>query len=180
MTSERLARIREEEQLAAARLLGVKEVIFLGHPDGYLEYRPEFRGELVQLIRKYRPGIVVTADPYRKYIWHPDHRVTGRTVLDAVFPFARDRLSYPEHLEEGLKPHKVKEVYLWASDEPDLFLDITDTFETKWAALLCHKSQIGEHPADQVREFMTIRAKEGGQKIGVPLAESFHKVEILL
>jgi LmbE family N-acetylglucosaminyl deacetylase len=180
MTSERLARIREEEQLAAARVLGVKEVVFLRHPDGDLRYTPELREELVRYIRKYRPEIVVTVDPYRRYIWHTDHRVTGRAVLDAVFPFARDRLSYPEHLKQGLLPHRVSEVYLWGSEDPDLFLDITNTFETKLAALMCHKSQLGGHvPPERVREFVTQRAVEGGQRIGVPLAESFHRVEIL-
>ncbi|MFC1919280.1 PIG-L deacetylase family protein [Chloroflexota bacterium] len=178
MTSERLARIREEEQIVAAELLGVKEVVFLRYPDGYLEYSSELRGELVRLIRKYRPELVVTADLYRKYIWHPDHRVTGRVVLDAVFPFARDRLSYPEHLKEGLQPHKVMEIYLWGSEDPDVFLDITDTFETKFAALMCHKSQVGGHFEGRAREFVTMRAKDFGQKIGVPFAEAFHRVEI--
>ncbi|MDZ4246157.1 MAG: PIG-L family deacetylase, partial [Dehalococcoidia bacterium] len=90
---EELARIRQKEQLAAAKLLGVKDVIFMGYPDQSLEDTPEFRKELVRLIRTYRPLIVVTADPYRRYLWHRDHRITGQAVLDAVFPHARDHLA---------------------------------------------------------------------------------------
>jgi len=74
---EELARIRAQEQLAAAKLLGVKEVIFLRHPDQTLEDTPEFRKEIVRLIRMYKPETVVTSDPYRRYIWHRDHRITG-------------------------------------------------------------------------------------------------------
>ena len=87
---EELAKIREKEQLEAAKLLGVSEVIFLRYPDQGLEETPEFRKIIVTLIRKYRPKIVVTSDPYRRYIWHRDHRIVGRVVLDAVFPYARD------------------------------------------------------------------------------------------
>lgn len=177
MTSERLAEIRRREQLDAATVLGVKEVVFLGYPDGGLEDTPAFRGELVRLIRKHRPDVVVTADPYRRYLWHRDHRITGIVTLDAVFPYARDRLSYPEHLAEGLEPHAVKEVYLWASEEPNLFIDITETFETKMAALGCHVSQVG-HFMEAVRQRMEERAAKTGEGNGVPLAEAFHRVEM--
>jgi len=83
---EELAKIREKEQLAAAKLLGVREVIFLRYADQTLEDTPEFRKELVRLIRMYQPETVVTADPYRRYIWHRDHRITGQVTLDAIFP----------------------------------------------------------------------------------------------
>ena len=89
MKPEVLARIREQEQLAAAKLLGVREVIFLHYPDQALEDTPKFRKEIVRLIRMYQPGTVVTTDPYRRYIWHRDHRITGQATLDAVFPYAR-------------------------------------------------------------------------------------------
>ncbi|UCD09024.1 MAG: PIG-L family deacetylase, partial [Dehalococcoidales bacterium] len=105
---EQLAVTREKEQLAAAEVLGVREVIFLRHPDQGLEETPEFRKELVRLIRMYRPDIVITVDPYRKYIWHRDHRITGQVVLDAVFPYARDLYAYPDLNKEGLEPFKVK------------------------------------------------------------------------
>ncbi|MEW6033621.1 MAG: PIG-L deacetylase family protein [Chloroflexota bacterium] len=178
MTSERLAGIREEEQRGAAAVLGVKEVVFLGYPDGYLEYTPELRGQIVRSIRKYRPETILTSDPYRKYFWHHDHRVAGQVVLDAVYPYARDHLYYPEHLAEGLRPHAVKEVYLWGSDEPDTFVDVTGTFELKLAALKCHRSQMGQHPQKELKEWLLARAREGGKRLGVPLAESFHRVVI--
>ena len=83
----------------------------------------------MRLIRLYRPRIVLTADPYRRYIWHRDHRITGQVVLDAVFPYARDHLAYSDLLDEGLQPHKVKEVLLWSSYDPNYWSDITDTCE---------------------------------------------------
>jgi LmbE family N-acetylglucosaminyl deacetylase len=175
---EQLARIREEEQLAAAKLLGVREVIFLRHPDQSLEDTPEFRKELVRLIRMYKPETVVTADPYRRYIWHRDHRITGQVALDAIFPYARDLLSFPDLLEEGLEPHKVKEVLLWAAQEPNYHTNITDTFDTKIAALLCHKSQISGNPATTWEERLRERHKMLAEKEDYELAEAFYRVEI--
>jgi len=140
MKPEEIARIREQEQLAAAKLLGVSDVVFLHYPDQSLEDSDEFRKALVRVIRLYQPYAVVTADPYRKYMWHRDHRIAGLVTLDAVFPYSRDHLSYPELLDEGLEPHKVREMWFWASDEPNYRLDVTDTFDTKMAALGCHKS----------------------------------------
>jgi len=178
MTSERLAAIREQEEREAAAVLGVKEVVFLRYPDGGLEDTLEFRGRIVRCIREFRPEVVLTSDPYRRYIWHRDHRVTGRVVLDAVFPYARDRLSYPEHEAEGLKPHKVKEVYLWGSEDPDTFIDISQTFDTKIAALRCHRSQISEQFSQTMEQRMRERAAALGKESGMPLAEAFHKVVI--
>ncbi|HLC23257.1 MAG TPA: PIG-L deacetylase family protein [Dehalococcoidia bacterium] len=178
MTSERLAGIREKEELAAAQMLGVKEVLFLRHPDGDLDYTRELRGEVVRAIRKFRPDVIITSDPYRKYFWHHDHRICGQVVLDAVYPYARDRLSYPEQLKEGLTPHAVKELLLWGSDEPDTFFDITDKFDQKIAALKCHHSQVGRHAEKDLREWVETRAREAGQKIGVQYAEQFHRVVI--
>ncbi|MDO8635999.1 MAG: PIG-L deacetylase family protein, partial [Dehalococcoidia bacterium] len=143
MTSERLAKIRRQEQQAAADVLGVKEVVFLDYPDGGLEDTPQFRGDIVRLIRYFKPKVLLTSDPYRKYIWHRDHRITGRVALDAVFPYARDRLSYPEHEAAGLSPHKVEEIYCWSSDEPNVCIDISATFERKLKSLQCHISQVG-------------------------------------
>ncbi len=178
MNPEELMRIREQEQLAAAKLLGVREVIFLRHPDQTLEDTPEFRKEIVRLIRMYQPEIVVTADPYRRYIWHRDHRITGQVVLDAVFPYARDSLSYPDLLEQGLQPHKVREVWLWASEDPNYRSDITDTFDIKVAALRCHKSQIENNLPpdweDQLRQWF--RSMAEGEDF--ELAEAFHQAEV--
>jgi LmbE family N-acetylglucosaminyl deacetylase len=179
MKPEKLAKTREREQLAAAKLLGVREVIFLRHPDQTLEDTPEFRKELVRLIRMYRPETVVTADPHRRYIWHRDHRITGRVTLDAVFPYARDHLSYPELLEEGLQPHKVREVLLWASEDPNYCSDVTDTFDIKLAALRCHKSQIGKVPSPALEQWLRERQKTMAEGEDFELAEAFRREQIL-
>ena len=118
MTSEKLAEIREKEQRDASNLLGVHEVIFLGYPDGWMEDTPEFRENLVRLIKKYRPDAVITHDPNLKYMAHRDHRIAGTVAMDAIFPYSRDHLFYPEHKAEGLLPHKVKEVYFIGSEDP--------------------------------------------------------------
>lgn len=177
MTSERLVKIRRKEQQAAADILGVKEVVFLDYPDGGVEDTPQFRGDIVRLIRLYKPRVLLTSDPQRQYIWHRDHRITGRVALDAVFPYARDRLSYPEHEAAGLTPHKVEEIFCWGSDGPNLCIDISATFERKLKALQCHKSQIGGHRGnieDRVRE----RAAMLGKEKGIPLAEAFYHQQI--
>jgi len=179
MKPEEVAKTREQEQLAAAKLLGVREVIFLRHPDQSLEDTPEFRKELVRLIRMYRPETVVTADPHRRYIWHRDHRITGRVTLDAVFPYARDRLSYPDLLDEGLDPHYVREVLLWASEDPNYRSDITDTYDIKLAALRCHKSQIGQYPSPEMEKWLRQRHETMAEGEDFELAEAFHREEIL-
>lgn len=176
--SESLIKIREKEQIAAANLLGVKEVIFLGYPDQGLEETPQFRKDIVKQIRRFRPETVVTADPYRRYIWHRDHRITGRVTLDAVFPYARDHLSYPDLLEEGLEPHKVKEILLWASENINHRLDITDTFPLKLNALREHKSQVGHIPRQKLEDYLRGRAIQLSEGESFQLAEGFHREEV--
>ncbi len=178
MKPDELARIREQEQLAAAKLLGVREVIFLRHPDQALEDTPEFRKEIVRLIRMYQPETLVTAAPYRGYIWHRDHRITSRVTLDAVFPYARDFLAYPDLLEQGLQPHKVREVLLWGSEDSNYRPNITDTFDIKIAALRCHKSQISDNPSTGLEERMRERHKMLAEGEDYELAEAFHRIEI--
>jgi LmbE family N-acetylglucosaminyl deacetylase len=175
---DELAKIREKEQLAAAEILGVREVIFLRYPDQGLEDTPEFRKEIVRLIRMYKPEIVITADPYRRYIWHRDHRITGQVVLDAVFPYARDYYSYPDLLEEGLYPHKVKEVLLWGAEDSNYRSDITDTFDLKLAALRCHKSQLRENLSPELERRLRERHRKMAEEEDFELAEAFHRVEI--
>lgn len=177
---EELARIREKEQLKAAKVLGVQEVNFLRYPDQTLEDTPEFRKKIVEFIRIYRPGIVITADPYRRYIWHRDHRITGRVVLDAVFPYARDVWAYPDLIRKGIRPHKVKEVWLWAPEDQDINYrsDITDTFDIKLSALKCHKSQIKEPFKSEMEKWLCQRAKDMANGEKFKLAEGFHRAEI--
>ena len=177
--SQELAQIREKEQMAAARVLGVREVIFLRLPDQGLEDTPEFRKEIVRLIRLYRPDTVVTADPYRRYIWHRDHRITGQVTLDAIFPYARDHLAYPDLLEEGLQPHKVTEVLCWSAAEGINYrLDITDTFDIKMTALICHQSQVGHRLPSEIEARMRERATQMAKGENFELAEAFHREEL--
>ena len=176
---EEIAKTREEEQIAAAKVLGVREVIFLRHPDQGLEDTPEFRKEIVRLIRMYRPETVVTADPYRRYIWHRDHRMTGQVTLDAIFPYARDIFSYPDLAKEGLDPHKVKEVLLWGTEDINYRSDITETFDVKLSALRCHKSQVGHIPLQELEDRLRERHRSLAQGEEYELAEGFHRAEIL-
>jgi LmbE family N-acetylglucosaminyl deacetylase len=179
MKPEELARIREREQLAAAKLLGVREVIFLRHPDLGLEDTPEFRKEILRLILAYRPEIVATCDPYQRYLSNRDHRIVGRVVMDAVWPYALAPNTYPDLLEQGFKLHKVKEVLLWQTEEPNYRCDISETFDIKMAALSCHKSQIGDPVEatflEELMNFTTQAAKGQNYKLG----EAFHRLEVL-
>ena len=157
----------------------MREVIFLRHPDQGLEDTPEFRKEIVRLIRMYRPETVVTADPYRRYIWHRDHRMTGQVTLDAIFPYARDIFSYPDLAKEGLDPHKVKEVLLWGTEDVNYRSDITETFNVKLSALRCHKSQVGHISLQELEDRLRERHRSLAQGEEYELAEGFHRVEIL-
>jgi len=181
MMPEELAKIREQEQLKAAGMVGVRDVIFLRHPDLGLEDSPEFRKEILKLILMYRPEIVATCDPYNpKYISNPDHRVLGRVVLDVVWPMALAPNTYRDLLKEGLKLHKVKEMLLWQTGEPNYYSDISDTFDIKIAASRCHQSQIGAQGsapdfADRLTDMAKTAAKAGNYK----WAEAFHRLEVL-
>ncbi len=180
MKPEALVKIREEEQRAAAKVLGVREVVFLGYPDQELEDTREFRKEIVRQIRIYRPDIVVTADPYRRYIWHRDHRITGQVTLDAIYPYARDHLAYPDLFAEGLKPHRVNEVWCYSLDNINYRSDITDTFDIKMAALRCHKSQVGGRNFAELEKWLRQRARANAKGESFELAEGFHREEIML
>ena len=178
LTPEELTPIREEEQLAAAKLLGVKEVVFLHHPDQGLDDTPEFRKEIVRLIRIYKPETVVTADPYRRYVWHRDHRITGQVTLDAVFPYARDHYSYPDLIQEGLEPHKVRDMLFWATEDINYRSNITKTFDLKLRALRCHKTQVGQIPPGDLEERLRARCRTMAEGEDFELAEGFHRAEI--
>ena len=148
MTPSRLAEIREAEQRAAGALLGVRDYVFMGYPDGYLQPTLELRRDLARLIRMYRPHVVMCFDPTNRffadsYVNHPDHRASGDAALDAVFPTARDRLTFPELLADGLEPHKVREIWMGSSKEPNTWIDITETLALKKQAMLAHPSQLG-------------------------------------
>jgi LmbE family N-acetylglucosaminyl deacetylase len=144
LTPEQLAAKRADEQRAAAEFMGVKHVVMLGYPDGKLAATDEFLGDVVRAIRTYRPHTVFAHDPYRiKGFQHRDHRAVGLTTTDAVYPYARDHLHFPEHItREGLEPHKVRELWYWGMDEPDTIVDVTGHIDKQIAALVRHESQV--------------------------------------
>jgi len=172
----RLAALREGEQRAAAADLGVRQVIFLRHPDGILENTLELRRQLAALIREHRPHIVLTIDPWRHYQLHPDHRAAGQAALDAVYA-AREWYIFPEQLVEGIDPWRVREVYLFWTDNADYWEDITPCLETRIAALMRHASQVGLDQgklAERIRQ----RAREAGDGPGYAAAEAFKRFQL--
>lgn len=175
---EDLMRIREQEQRAAADLLGVRKVIFLRYQDQTLEETPAFRKHIVEMLRTYRPYRVVSMDPYRRYIWHRDHRILGQVVMDAVFPFARDHMAYPDLLDKGLEPHKVRELLFFGTEEINYHSDITATFDRKLAALRCHISQVRELGIDDLGTWLRQRCHQMAKGSGYELAEAFHRIEL--
>jgi LmbE family N-acetylglucosaminyl deacetylase len=176
ISSADLAAMREAEQLEASRRLGVAETIFLRLGDGELVPDLNFREKVVREIRRHRPDIVITHDPFRPYALHPDHRAVGITTVDSVYPTARDPLYFPQHLQEGLEPHKVAELWLYGAETPDTYVDITETIADKIQALKAHASQVGT--AETLEERMRERAREVGSQGGVELAEAFKVVKM--
>lgn len=176
VTPAQLTATREAEQRAAADRLGVSEIVHLGYPDGYLTPSLELRKDIVRQIRRFRPDLVIAQNPMRRqdgnpFIGHPDHLATGEATLAAVYPAARDRLNFPELLDEGLEPWKVRQVLVTGAERPNLFLDVSATFEIGLEALFCHVSQIADRDeaATEARE----RAKQRGKLAGMPLASAF-------
>jgi LmbE family N-acetylglucosaminyl deacetylase len=157
-----LACTREGEQSAAAAVLGVQSVQFLDYFDGYVVPDLAMRREVVRVIRKERPDIVVTCDPLNVFpngdhINHPDHRAAGQVVVDAVFPAAGNPFFFPELLKEGLEPHGVKEVWMSVTSDPNVILDVSEHWDRKILALQEHKTQIGD-PATFGERMRTRRA----------------------
>lgn len=169
---------RRREQRAAADVLGAVDVIHLDHVDGELENSMALREELCRWIRRVRPQVVITHDPWRRYMLHPDHRATGMGAIDGVVA-ARDHLFF---LDQGLDKHRPDVVLLWQADEPDHFEDISSTFETKIAALLRHSTQStttmgdaassDEAMASFVDRMATVAADQG-RAVGLEAAEAF-------
>jgi len=166
----RLARIRRREQRDAARHLGVVNVHFLGHPDGALSTARDLVEQLVRLIRQIQPDSVLAWDPWKRYQLHPDHRAAGQAALDAVVAAANPRM-YPRQIAEGLPAHRVETVYLFGAEEPDIWVDVTDTFAIKLEAIRLHGSQVTD--AEEVVRWMTQCNREYGAQAGCAYAEPF-------
>jgi LmbE family N-acetylglucosaminyl deacetylase len=155
LTPAELARKRAAEQRAAADAMGVKHVVMLGYPDGGLEDTREFLGDVVRALRTHRPHTVFVHDPHRTQgFQHRDHRKAGIAATDAVYPYARDHLHFPEHITgEGLEPHRVRELWYWGADQVNVIVDVTDSIDRQIAALIRHESQV---PGFSVPEGQTI------------------------
>jgi len=181
MTSAQLVEIRHAEQQTALEIVGGRSISFLDYPDGELEVTMKLKSQIVRAIRSIKPDVVITMDPTVIYsasngiINHPDHRAAGQATLDAVFPLARDRLTFPELLESGYEPHKTGTILLVNFNEGNFAVDITDSFETKTKALKAHPSQFGDFEGSTwVRDM----ARAQGEKAGYELAESFIRIDI--
>ena len=177
---EEIAEIRETEQRAAATLLGVKEVLFLRQPDGRVEASLAFRDQLVNILRRLQPQIVVSMDPGNWsfdsfHHYHPDHRATALAVYDAVYP-AAGTATYTPQPDEGYAPHKVREIYFSGASHPNTYIDISETVELKVQAMNSHRSQVRdpERFAQIVRD---IAARHGADS-GCAYAEAFRRLEV--
>lgn len=181
VTPDQLAATRMAEQRAAADILGVREIVHLGYPDGYLMPTLDLRRDITREIRRYRPDLVITQNPQRRldhnpYVGHPDHLATGEATLASIYPAARDHLNFPElWREEHLEPWKVRQVLLTGVEEPNLWIDVSGTFELGLRSILAHVSQVDP---DDVEERMRERARTLGEPQGIGMAQAFLSIVI--
>ncbi|HVB51848.1 MAG TPA: PIG-L deacetylase family protein [Acidimicrobiales bacterium] len=179
-TREERSAIREAEQTAAAKEVGVTDLTFLRYPDGQVESTLALRREIARVIRTHRPDLVITQSPERNYdrifASHPDHLATGESTLRAVYPDARNPHAFPELVGEGFQPHTVSEVWLGGTS-PTMVVDITKTFNQKFAALSQHVSQVGGRDGleKMLKSWSRLTAKTAGMKKG-KLAEGFRVI----
>jgi LmbE family N-acetylglucosaminyl deacetylase len=179
-----MAAIRQAEQTAAAKQVGVTDLHFLGYPDGRVEATLGLRRDLARVIRLMQPERVVSQSPDRNYARlgtsHPDHRAVGDAALDAVYPDARNPFAFPELLaDEKLEPWTVHEVWIAGSPSPTEYVDITDTFPRKMAALRSHVSQLAD--PDGLEERLRGWLGQTAQQAGLPagrLAEAFQVLQV--
>jgi len=187
MTHKRLSEIRKKEQQEACRVLGIKKVFFLNHPDTQLVADLTFKEEIVRFIRRLRPNIMITMDPTfyfttdligwdTGFVNHTDHRAAALATMDACFPLARDRLTFQEHEKEGLKPHRVEELLLTSVEKKDFLVDITKTFSKKIKALSLHKSQFEDF--EEIKKRVTKRAMYWGKFKNYKFAENFIRIKL--
>jgi LmbE family N-acetylglucosaminyl deacetylase len=173
-----IARRRAEQDRAAARLNAT--VITLGYEDGVLQPTIGLRRDLVRVMREVRPQVVVANDPtvwfrHGQYINHPDHRAAGQAAIEALYPAVKKPGIFPELLAQGYQPHVVEEVWLGPTDQPDVWVDISDVFEEKIALICDHASQF---PPEATRTAFARIAREAGEPRGLVLAESFRTVRL--
>ncbi|MDP6642070.1 MAG: PIG-L deacetylase family protein [Candidatus Nanoarchaeia archaeon] len=178
---EEIIKIREKEQKEAAKTIGVKDVIFLGEKDGEVENTKELREKFVRIIRKKKPDIIFTFDPANNkfdsvFKYHPDHRTVALGVYDAIYPAIGNEHFFPHLIDEGLRPHEIKEIYFYGGENPNTWMDISSVIGKKIEALSCHKSQVSHRK--NFEEFLKARYAEIGKEKGMKYAESFRKLEM--
>lgn len=182
MTPEKLTEMRRQEQRDAVAHFGGAGVEFLDYPDGQLEVTMGLKKDIIKAIRTLKPDVVVTMDPTMVYsslrgiINHPDHRAAGQATLDAVYPLARDHMSFPELFEQGHEPHKVKTVLLINFEHNNFAVNITDTIDFKMKALEAHVSQMPE--LEKTQAWMRDLASKAGAKNGYTYGEAFMRIDI--
>jgi LmbE family N-acetylglucosaminyl deacetylase len=177
--------MRMQEQRDACAALGVKDVKFLGYPDGQLQPTLEVRRDIVRLLRQYRPSRVICQSPERTWEpsfiiqrYHPDHLAAGRAAIEAIYPASQNPWDFPELLEqEHLHPHKVSEIYITGAPTINFTLDISPVMDQKIEALRAHRSQLTQD-FDRIEEFVRSWSAQIGKKFGAAYAEQFHRVEI--
>ena len=179
MTPDALCAIRHEEQNNAAKVIGAQEVHIMNNPDGYLVPDLDLRREVVRVIRKFKPTILVTCDPQTLFatygINHPDHRAAGQVTMDAVFPAAGSPVFFPELVKEGFEPHMPKEVWCSLTMQPNVTLDVTETWDIKLKAILEHKTQVQD--ADKLIERFKSRRAEDSTEENPRYEEKFRVVK---
>lgn len=182
MTEQKLTEMRRQEQRDAVAHFGGAGVEFLDYPDGQLEVTMDLKKDIIKAIRTIKPDVVVTMDPTMVYssvrgmINHPDHRAAGQATLDAVYPLARDHMSFPELFDAGFKPHKVKTVLLINFDNHNFAVNISDTIDFKMKALEAHVSQMPE--LEKTQAWMRQIASKAGAKYGYTYGESFMRIDV--
>jgi LmbE family N-acetylglucosaminyl deacetylase len=174
---------RKAEQREAAAVLGVKEVIFLDYPDGQTQPTLELRRDLVRMLRRYQPTRVIIPAPERRWEpalsiprYHPDHLAVGQAALAAIYPASQNPWDFSELLDEGLQPHRVREIFIAAAPILNYYVDISDVIDIKFQALRRHASQVGNR-FDEVEKMLRGFGADLGKQINVPYAEAYHRVE---
>lgn len=173
-----LADRRRAESERAAAVLGVKERHQLGLPDGELVDDDAFRCRLVELVRAFRPDVVLAPDPTalffgQAYFNHRDHRVCGLAVLDAVAPAA----ALPHYFPTAGPPHQVATVLLSGSLEPDVWVDVSNAVDRKGEAVACHASQFTDGGSWAVTS-VRLTAEDAGRQAGLTAAEGFRRLDL--
>ena len=176
-----LAALREREQRAAAAIVGYEGVSFLHQPDGALANDLALRELLVREIRTFRPDAVLATDPEAVFhrdggVNHADHRAAGMAAVDAVYPAARNPMAFPWLAREGLEKHVVRRLYMFWSNHPSAWIDVSATVDRKIAALGAHASQLRE--PERVETWIRTWAAEEGAAIGVDAAEALRAIVI--